>query len=158
MEGYFTTRGRSEQQVILESRRWDRQYFVLFRTGEFYVYKSRQDFRSKPKSPVYSRPLRLIDHFVRIANADQDTRTEFEDDGKTVSSINTSSKRDSTKPPPFRFQITLVPRENEEAEGGSGAGRPAQLRNQWLLRCDTEEELEIWLGSIREVCPSCFRE
>jgi hypothetical protein len=106
---------------------------------------------------VYNRPVRLIDHFVKIANADQDMRSEYEDDGKTVSSVNTN-KRDSTKPPPFRFQITLVPRENEEAaEGmGTGAGRPAQLRNQWLLRCDTEEELEIWLGSIRDVCPECF--
>jgi hypothetical protein len=160
MEGYFTTRGRSEQQVILESRRWDRQYFVLFRTGEFYVYKSRQNFRTDPKSPVYNRSVRLVDFHVKVDNTDQEMRSEFEDDGRSVAStaITVRADRDSKKPLPFRFQITLVPRENEEAEGGSGAGRPAQLRNQWLLRCDTEEELEIWLGSIREVCPSCFVE
>ena len=153
MEGYFTSRGRSEQQVILDHKRWVRQYFVLFRTGEFYVYKSRQKFREDPKSPVYSRPLRLTDFHVKVDNSDEQQRAEFEDDGRSVASSAVTARvtKDPSKPLPFRFQITLVPRENEKYDQGL-----AQLRNHWLLRCDTEEELEIWLTCIREVCPSCF--
>lgn len=153
MEGYFTSRGRSEQQVILDHKRWVRQYFVLFRTGEFYVYKSRQKFREDPKSPVYSRPLRLTDFHVKVDNSDEQQRAEFEDDGRSMASSAVTARvtKDPSKPLPFRFQITLVPRENEEYDQGQ-----AQLRNHWLLRCDTEEELEIWLTCIREVCPSCF--
>ena len=52
----------------------------------------------------------------------------------------------------FRFQITLVPRENEEFEVNS------QFRNHWVLSCDTEEEMQIWVGIMQEVCPSCFKE
>ena len=48
------------------------------------------------------------------------------------------------------FQITLVPRENASSETNP------QLRNDWVLRCDTEDEMRIWLGIIKTLCPSCF--
>ena len=71
MEGYFITRGHAEQQVMLESRRWDRQYFVLFCTAEFYVYKSRQNCRSDPKAPLPGAVIGLLlgdkQHGPRIA-------------------------------------------------------------------------------------------
>jgi hypothetical protein len=123
--------------------------------GDFYMYKSRQEFRQKPKKPIYLRPLRLQDHYVRVVNADDALRAELDDENKTVSSSNSQrTGRDAGKRPAFRFQITLVPRENED---GLEEGQQTQLRNVWMLRCDTEEELEIWMGVIREVCPSCIR-
>jgi hypothetical protein len=154
MEGYFTCRGRSEHQVVLDSKKWERQYFVLFKTGEFYVYKTRQAFRTDPKNPVFIRPLRLTDRLVRVDNTDQAIRSEFDDESRSVAStaVTVKAGRDATKPLPFRFQITLVPREND-ADYDLGQ---KQLRNHWVLRCDTEEELEIWVGSIRDLCPSCF--
>jgi hypothetical protein len=62
----------------------------------------------------------------------------------------------SDKAPSYRFQITLVPKEQEE-EGTTDFGRQAGQRNHWQLRCDTEEQLHIWLEAMRGVCPSCFR-
>ena len=158
MEGYLTMRGHSEQQIVSDSRRWERRYFVLSHAGDFYLYKSRQDFRQTPKKSLYSRPVRLIDFYVKVDNTDKDMRDDFEDDNKTVhTTYTTSSTLRGDQPPPFRFQITLVPRENEEYERGEGQGQQqGQVRNRWLLRCDTEEELQIWLAIIQEVCPSCF--
>lgn len=151
MEGYFTSRGRyANQSAIDASKKWERQYFVLFKTGEFYIYKTRQAFRTDPKSPVYIRPLRLTDYFVSVDNTDQALRAEVEgEEGRTVASV-AKSVRDSVMVPVF--QITLVPRDNDET---FDLGQK-QMRNHWVLRCDTEEELEIWLASIRDVCPSCF--
>ena len=160
MEGYFTCRGQSEQQVIHEAKRWERQYFVLFRTGEFYVYKTRQNYRTDPRSPLFLRPLRLADFHVNVDNTDKEMRAEFEDDGRSVVSAALTVRADhraGKRPSVLLFQITLVPRENEEYERGEGQGQQqGQVRNRWLLRCDTEEELQIWLAIIQEVCPSCF--
>jgi len=151
MEGYFTTKLRTEQHIIGDSKRLERRYFVLFRTSEFYIYKTRQDFRTEPKSPIYIRPLRLVDFFVKVDNTDQELRMEFDDDART-NVTGTTSRTISQKLPIMVFQITLIPRENEQDDVR------AQFRNHWILRCDTEEELEIWLNIIRDVCPSCFRE
>ena len=157
MEGYFTCRGQSEQQVVQETKRWERQYFVLFRTGEFYVYKTRQNYRTDPRSPLFLRPLRLADFHVKVDNTDEEMRAEFEDDGRSVVSTVRADHRAGKRPSVLLFQITLVPRENEEYERGEGQGQQqGQVRNRWLLRCDTEEELQIWLAIIQEVCPSCF--
>lgn len=44
----------------------------------------------------------------------------------------------------IRFQFSLVPRDDP------------QYRT-WIYRTDTEEELEMWVSTIRSVAPSCFR-
>jgi hypothetical protein len=158
MEGYFTTKSRSEAApTLIDRKQWDRRYFVLFKTGEFYIYKIRQDYRVNPKEPMYTRPLRLIDFYVAVDNTDQELRSEWDDEGRTERSaaltVATSvPARESRKALPFRFQLTLIPRENEEFDDR------AQFRNHWLLRCDTEEELEIWIATIRDLSPSCFRD
>lgn len=152
MEGYFTTKCRTEQHIIGDAKRLERRYFVLFRTSEFYIYKTRQDFRTEPKAPIYIRPLRLIDFFVKVDNTDQELRLEFEDDSRSNMTDSTTNRTVNQKSMPLVFQITLIPRENEQDDVR------AQFRNHWILRCDTEEELEIWLNIIKEVCPSCFRE
>ena len=161
MEGYFTTRGRNEQMKLLEARRWERRYFVLYRAGEYYIYQSRQAYRQRPEQPIFTRPLLLIDFFVKVDNADEIARAELDDDTQSAysdaSSVKTGASspranRESHKAPTYRFQITLIPRENAQDD------LRAQFRNHWILRCDTEEELEIWLSAIHDVCPSCFSE
>lgn len=155
-------------QAILESRRWERRYFVLLRAGEFYLYKTRQEYRSRPKEPIYLRPLQLHDFYVRIDNADEIARADQDEDMLTMRAStltpysggsdkghSTVSSNVSQKVPLYRFQLTLIPRENlDEAVLD---GRKARLRNHWLLRCDTEEELDIWVAAIKETCPSCMK-
>jgi hypothetical protein len=34
--------------------------------------------------------------------------------------------------------------------------RQAMYRDHWVLQCDTEEELLLWVCTMRELCPSCF--
>ena len=165
MEGYFTTRGRSELQQVAalaaiaaaagDSAKWERRYFVLLKTGEFYIYKTRQDFRVKPKAPIYLRPLQLLDFYVNIDNSDEILRAEVDNDSKSVHSAALTARTflgPAEAEQVLRFQITLIPRENEDFDQGT-----QKFRNHWLLRCDSEEELEIWLGALREVCPSCFK-
>jgi len=41
---------------------------------------------------------------------------------------------------------------NPVSRGEGGGGE----REKWIFRCDTEEELQIWVDIIKEVCPSCI--
>ena len=142
MQGYFTTRGRVEAQ---QKKSWERRYFVLLNNGSIFIYNSRQDFRLEPKEPIYTRPLKLINFFIKVDNTDANELAEV------ASSDHKTNKSDMLKEHEFRFQITLMPRENETFDASS------QFRNNWILRCDTEEELNIWLGIMKVTCPSCFR-
>mmetsp|Transcript_12862 Transcript_12862/g.28565 ORF Transcript_12862/g.28565 Transcript_12862/m.28565 type:complete len:421 (-) Transcript_12862:113-1375(-) len=136
MEGYLTTQGSAAgPQPVMEARRWERRYCILWYTGEIFMYKSRQDFRLSPKTPVYIRPLRLQDFFVVVQNREREESV----------SERSGTERRGTAP---RFQLTLVPRENEEPT--------LEFRKHWILQCDTEEELEIWGSTIRQIAPeSC---
>ena len=192
MEGYFTIKGRQElQQVIREIDiekmmidTWERKYFVLLaKQREFYIYHTRQEFRANPKEPIYTRPLRLVEYYVKYDNSEQASRAESPSEPRrspsvtgSVSSTAAAASRShggtvsvfSADALPFKFEISLVPREsvkiaaaaaveNQEYYIGANAAS-SHTRAEWHLRCDTEEELEIWLGAIRDVCPSCFRE
>jgi len=136
MEGYLTIGSSSELQPISKATsntmgidQWTRRYLILLPRGFVYIYKSRQSYRSHPTSPIYTRPLRLSDFYIRVMNENMD------DDKSLKSNV---------------FQISLVPRENESFDEGTS------FRNHWLLRCDTEEELNIWTQCLKEVSPSSF--
>eukprot|EP01033_Poteriospumella_lacustris_P001306 gene1306-956_t len=45
---------------------------------------------------------------------------------------------------------------NEETETSKFLGKQ-EYKRDWVLRCDTAEELTVWVDVIRDVCPSCFR-
>ena len=155
MEGYLTTKGRMEQQLFLEHSYWDRIYFVLFKTGEIYVYKTRQDFRSEARKPLYKRPLRLIDYFLKVSNPEEIRRAaELEQAAASAAGGATTAAAApaATTSKKVKFQMVLVPRENETADNGG-----TQVRNQWTMNCDTEEEMDIWVGIILDICPSCLR-
>jgi hypothetical protein len=84
MEGYFTARTRVDRPLLAklpalvnDADKWVRQYFVLFRTAEFYVYQSRQAFRNDPKRPLYTRAIRLREFYVEVENVDQVTAYEL---------------------------------------------------------------------------------
>jgi hypothetical protein len=65
---------------------------------------------------------------------------------------------------PYRFQVTLILRDNVDSprgtQGGQGLSqsqRQSKYRDHWVLRCDTEQELQLWVSCMHEVCASCFR-
>lgn len=122
-----TTKATGGSSASIEQ--WSRRYLILLPRGFMYIYKTRQSYRSDSTSPIYTRPLRLSDFYIRVTN-------EKKEDDKTLKTN--------------VFQIALVPRENESFDEGTS------FRNHWLLRCDTEEELHIWTQCLREVSPSCF--
>lgn len=45
---------------------------------------------------------------------------------------------------------------NEETETSKFINKQ-EYKRDWVLRCDTAEELTVWVDVIRNVCPSCFR-
>lgn len=82
------------------------------------------------------------------------------------------------------FQIKLIPRDNEDIKAPeqladndasmddmsdsdhdsitnedreSGIYSKQNYRRNWVLRCDTAEELSVWVDIMREVCPTSFR-
>jgi hypothetical protein len=138
-EGYLTigsSSSSSEAKQTTQSmgssatiEQWSRRYLILLPRGFMYIYKTRQSYRKDSTSPIYTRPLRLSEFYIRVTN-------EKKEDDKTLKTN--------------VFQIALVPRENESFDEGTS------FRNHWLLRCDTEEELHIWTQCLREVSPSCF--
>ena len=138
-EGYLTIGSSSSSEMKKTTKatdgssasieQWSRRYLILLPRGFMYIYKTRQSYRSDSTSPIYTRPLRLSDFYIRVTN-------EKKEDDKTLKTN--------------VFQIALVPRENESFDEGTS------FRNHWLLRCDTEEELHIWTQCLREVSPSCF--
>jgi hypothetical protein len=97
---------------------------------------------------------------------------------KALASINSLIVPQDEEIKPDRFQMTLVPRENGErqsertalgATASSSVSNPLHaeppspraqaqrgIRDHWVLRCDTEEELQQWVSVMRELCPSCF--
>ena len=58
---------------------------------------------------------------------------------------------------PYRFQIALIPRDDD---GSSGEVLSSKMRHRedWVLRCDTEDELHNWVQQMRVVSPSSFKE
>lgn len=87
MEGYTTIRCITKQQLLSVeasshsnssnnkyNRLWERRYIVLHGTGHLFLYKTRQAYRSNPKTPIYTRPLKLAEFRVQIQNTDLDKR------------------------------------------------------------------------------------
>jgi len=192
MEGYLTKRGGGTSYLDFRSEPWERRYFTLTNVGNLFVFKNRQEFRNDPKNPIYTRPLHLIDYYIEVHSVTGDPAT----DKKSV-----LDTHDDEVANPYRFQMTLVLRDNVHAvqcmtmvghDGASevfnaltqsssttslngttvrgrspsthsnatgvtlSAARQQMYRDHWVLRCDTEEELQQWVNVITALCPSCF--
>lgn len=184
MEGYLTKRGGSTQKFMdFRNEPWERRYFTLTSSASLYIYKNRHEYRNDPKSPIFTRPLRLADYYVEVNNFDYDLRenctSEVEhqsaksDAGglqKSLLTLNSITVPDDTVIKPFRFQMTLILREHvdvtqEVTAHGFPSGpispppsRQTRYRDHWVLRCDTEEELQTWVRFMEELCPSAFQQ
>jgi hypothetical protein len=188
MEGYLTKRGGTITSAsLIEFRKepWERRYFTLTSASNLFIYKNRQEYRTNPKAPMFTRPLRLIEYYIEVDNDDQTERFEDSDSEVPGSTVNGNKSSggilSKSQNRPSRFQITLILRENVDGVDGGMAGASALIdaaegtssksavganslsrlearyRNHWVLRCDTEEELRIWVGAMFELCPSCFQ-
>eukprot|EP01034_Spumella_vulgaris_P037347 gene37347-46081_t len=131
MEGYITKRGIARAEFLKDP--WSRRYFVLNHRGHLSYYKNRQDYREDPQSRIKGRPMDLDDYFISVstaANIDDNASTTF-----------TSSATGAQSSP--LFQINMKPKDDDE-------GR------LWMLRCDTEEQMNKWLHAMTLVSPSSF--
>ena len=182
MEGYLTKRGGNSQKVLdFRSEPWERRYFTLTNTSCLYIYKNRHEYRTNAKNPIYTRPLRLYEYYIEINNIDYDIResTACSEIGegtvthKSLFAMNNITVPDDTDIKPFRFQIILILRENAEPVNDNAilsvneqgvshltraqSERVLRYRDHWVLRCDTEEELQQWVSIMHELCPSSFK-
>eukprot|EP01038_Epipyxis_sp_PR26KG_P011676 gene11676-15633_t len=160
MEGYLTKRNRQNSSSRVN---WDRRYFILNNYGYIYYYKSRQYFRENPSNPIKERPIDLKDFIVSIANNDtiiDDSTNTIDTDSVTGSEVAESvggtmitsvtnrtmiqsifSNKTSVVIP--TFMMILSP--SDEAN------------RTWYLKCDTEEELTLWLDTMKQISPDSFK-
>eukprot|EP01032_Pedospumella_encystans_P016553 gene16553-18883_t len=174
MEGYLTKRGGNAQKFLNRSEPWERRYFTLTSAGNLYIYKNRHEYRNDPKSPIYTRPLRLSDYYIEVNNFDDELRSgnnfgagSTNSDGqKSRLSVSSIIIPDDSEIKPYRFQMTLIRRENVDGvvqindSGVSARTAPpkqSRYRDHWVLRCDTEEELQQWVHMMQDLCPSSFQ-
>ncbi len=174
MEGYLTKRGGNGQKFLNRSEPWERRYFTLTSAGNLYIYKNRHEYRNNPKHPIYTRPLRLSDYYVEVNNFDDELRADNmsgmsgrKSEGglqKSLFTVSSFTVPDDSEIKPFRFQMTLILREHVDGvvqvndSGVSSrtlsANTQSRYRDHWVLRCDTEEELQHWVHMMQDLCPS----
>ncbi len=171
MEGYLTKRGGSAQKFLnFHSEPWERCYFALTSTGNLNIYKNRLEFRNGSKNHTFMNPLRLCDYYVEVCNLDDELRAKNVIDAGRSKSDSVFSKNVLTIPDdsdikPYRFQMTLVLRKHVDDQiqvDDSGyttrivPSKQSRYRDHWVLRCDTEEELLLWVQAMKHLCPSSF--
>eukprot|EP01038_Epipyxis_sp_PR26KG_P004347 gene4347-6151_t len=145
MEGYLAERSASSIDTINESQStWTRRYFTLSKNGDIYYYKSRQDYRMDPKYHINDRPVKLSEYYITVENGlikhdISDVKSE------SASSMWGGNMIGNTTPshPIITFQMIFRNRDEE-------------MTRVWILRCDTEEELDGWVQVMSETSPSSF--
>jgi hypothetical protein len=236
MEGYLLKKTQHDSTLHrLTDASWERRYFILTFQGMMYYYKTRQEFRITPDTPINHRPIDLHDFYIEMYNSEMliagkrlsseesmvvgsghynssldgslkdgsnhnltglanlaaaaaasvmivkdekeekkkndDRRSLSTEEASTLHNPRTSLLRQSrvsvsgTYQPPMidkiLFQITLIPKESLKSSASSAASSSASdsdsvIRRNIVLRCDTEEELEIWISVIRDISPESF--
>lgn len=172
--------------VVAGSRRqWERVYFTLNEEGEVNYYTDRKAFRTDPKNKVNARPWDLTEYYITVFNTAvmdgagedgdvDDNQSEVSQSVYGAGFENGGRSTDSSKK--MRFQMTLISRD-EIDDGESNALRRGSVHNntvkiaaravtnvggsnsafrRWILRCDTEEELHMWVNQLEETVPACF--
>jgi hypothetical protein len=102
---------------------WTRRYFTLNMAGEIFYYKSKADYK---EDSVQNRvKVRPIDiHEYFVHSDNYAEKSGTGDDGGGEQ----------------LYQFSLVPKDG------------AEFRH-FIMRCDTEDILEMWLDAFRTVCP-----
>jgi hypothetical protein len=130
------------------------------------------------KKPIYTRPLRLQDYYIEVFNMNDplcNTATIEDDPANPYRFQMTLVLREYVDhPSEFNPAVTITaagvsyPNPANAPSTGYSAGvttanpmsavlRQAMYRDHWVLQCDTEEELLLWVCTMRELCPSCFK-
>lgn len=142
MQGFLTKLGVSHTEHLKTNvaDSWTRRYFVLNAAGEMYYYKSRMAFKEDAvANRLKERPIDVKEHWVKV-----------EDCSGSGSAAGGARG------------VAAVGNNNEggTAAGASGAKFEILLESKdgaefrvWHLRCDTEEELALWLEALKRVCP-----
>jgi hypothetical protein len=161
MEGYLLKKGSNNVLADFNKEPWERRYFTLNYHGQLFVYKARQDYRLKPKQPLYNRPINLHEFLIEIYNSEdpysirtvsvESSQTGYIDDSSSVAGGSGKKVNTGKGEKKLRFQLTLIPLENIHSQDKKSA------RQNWILRCDTEEELEIWTAIMRDISPESFQ-
>lgn len=159
----------------MKSMKWKRQYFVLFDNGYIYTYKKRIDYRNDKTLLKYTRPIILKDNRVKvIVSTTSDNNSMLRDsefsESKSERSITSSisSSLSSTMMSTFAsteidmsnisvntFMFSIMSNRNDSydrIDGNSGGDNV----NGWVLSCDTEEELLIWIDCLQKISPTSF--
>jgi hypothetical protein len=183
LEGYMTKRGgNTSKRSDYRNEPWERRYFTLSNTCNIFIYKNRNDYRTDAKKPIYTRPLRLQDYYIEVFNMNDpayNTATieadpanpyhfqmtlvlrEYVDDPAEFNpAVMITATGVSTHPAAAPASAALT----TNMQGAPGTANPmsavlrqAMYRDHWVLQCDTEEELLLWVCTMRELCPSCFK-
>eukprot|EP01031_Cornospumella_fuschlensis_P024991 gene24991-30190_t len=145
MEGYLTKR---------ENKASSRFYVLLYANAHMFFYESRQVYRHDPRKLIYKRPLIVLDYLVTVFNSEEEGgggmggREASMDYAESVVSASAAGDKLGNRKPRGKFEITLTPRDNEGET----------VRYPWVFRCDTEEELSIWVEALSTVSPSSFQQ
>jgi hypothetical protein len=182
LEGYMTKRGGSpHKRHDYRNEPWERRYFTLSNTCNIFIYKNRNDYRTDAKKPIYTRPLRLQDYYIEVFNMndpEHNTAAAEEDPANPYRFQMTLVLREYVDAPvevnpALTLTLNGVGSNGVQVSKLAGLGtsedslgtvnpmsavlRQAMHRDHWVLQCDTEEELLLWVCTMRELCPSCFR-
>jgi hypothetical protein len=184
LEGYMTKRGGSgHKRTDHRNEPWERRYFTLSSACNIFIYKNRNDYRMDSKKPIYTRPLRLQDYYIEVFNmndpayntaaVDEDPANpyrfqmtlvlrEYVDapvDANPALTLTLSGVGTGTSASVSRLAGPGASEDSTSTANPLSAGtlRQAMYRDHWVLQCDTEEELLLWVCTMRELCPSCFR-
>jgi hypothetical protein len=178
-EGYLSNKRASSNiisgKITMKSMKWKRQYFVLFDNGYIYTYKKRIDYRNDKTLLKYTRPIILNDNRVKvIVSTTSDNNTILRDsefsESKSERSITSSisSSLSSTMMSTFAsteidmsnisvntFMFSIMSNRNDSYDRIDGNSSGDNV-NGWVLSCDTEEELLIWIDCLQKISPTSF--
>lgn len=173
MQGYILMKRPSRNSKVRKT--WKRYYFILNGLGHFFYYRNRQEYREKPEAPKRKRPLSLSEFHVTVWRGESMTENKTKGASSILFQFLLSPK--DYEPSVQDMQETMQSMMDSDASGNNDdeddedsdetttgtvvAGNRARTvsapyARKWAMRCDTEEELNMWLDSMREVSPTSF--
>jgi len=177
-EGYLSNKRASTNiitgKITMKSMKWKRQYFVLFNNGYLYTYKKRIDYRNDKTLLKYTRPIILKDNQVKVIVSTTSDNTKPRDsefsESKSERSIISSNSSSVTSTMMSTFASTEIDMSNisvntfmfsimsnkNDSYDRIDVNNSGEIVNGWVLSCDTEEELLIWIDCLQKISPTSF--
>lgn len=114
------------------------------------VVNSREDDLANPIRFQMTLVLREHVHAAQSAQSTQDMIVISHDAPGEVYNVLTSNNTVNGTRARSRSNHSI------SSSAQPSSARQQMYRDHWVLRCDTEEELQQWVGVIATLCPSCF--